>query len=242
MKINKCNFKYFHGLYFFQTIQSMWGISILHNNQIKRHIQKNGWFTLSGLIPYLVLFLADYLVLQEQMYKDTAFLKMCYKVMNLALSIIAEAVPPIWLVLAKQQNQLPNSTYEKVRNLLFRNMCLNIISCCCSVSQSCPTICDLMNCSPSGSSVHGIFQTKILEWVVISFSEGSSWARDQTHVSCISYICRQILYHWATRYHLSLCCCSVFKSCLTHCDPMKCSMPVFPVFHYLPESAQIHVH
>ena len=41
---------------------------------------------------------------------------------------------------------------------------------------------------------------------------------------------------------LSLCCCSVSKSCLTHYDPMKCSMPVFPVFHYLPESAQIHVH
>ena len=169
--------------------------------------------------------------------------KMCYKVMNLALSITAEAVPPIWLVLVKQQNQLPNSTYKKVRNLLFRNIvCLNIISCCCSVTQSCPTLCDLMNCSPSGSSVHGIFQTKILEWVVISFSKGSSWARDQTHVSCIFCICRQILYHWATRYHLSLCCCSVFKSCLTHCDPMKCSMPVFPVFPYLPESAQIHVH
>ena len=38
---------------------------------------------MSGLIPYLVLFLADYLVLQKQMYKDTAFFKMCYKVMNL---------------------------------------------------------------------------------------------------------------------------------------------------------------
>ena len=41
---------------------------------------------------------------------------------------------------------------------------------------------------------------------------------------------------------LSLCCCSVSKSCLTHYDPMNCSMPVFPVFHYLPESAQIHVY
>ena len=47
-----------------------------------------------------------------------------------------------------------------------------------------------------GSSVHGISQARILEWVAISFSRGSSWPRDQTHVSCIG---RQILYHWATR-------------------------------------------
>ena len=47
-----------------------------------------------------------------------------------------------------------------------------------------------------GSSAHGISQARILEWVAISFSRGSSWPRDQTHVSCIG---RQILYHWATR-------------------------------------------
>ena len=38
------------------------------------------------------------------------------------------------------------------------------------VAQSCPTLCDPMDCSPSGSSVHGIFQARILEWVAISFS------------------------------------------------------------------------
>ena len=53
-----------------------------------------------------------------------------------------------------------------------------------------------MDCSPPGSSVHGIFQTGILEWVAISFSKGSSWPRDRTHVSCIG---RWILYHWITR-------------------------------------------
>ena len=42
--------------------------------------------------------------------------------------------------------------------------------CCCLVAQSCPTLCDPMDCSPSGSSVHGIFQPRILEWVAISFS------------------------------------------------------------------------
>ena len=38
------------------------------------------------------------------------------------------------------------------------------------VAQSCPTLCDPMDCSPPGSSIHGIFQARILEWVVISFS------------------------------------------------------------------------
>ena len=47
----------------------------------------------------------------------------------------------------------------------------------------CPTLCD-MDCSPPGSSVHEIFQARILEWVAISFSRGSSQPRDQTQVSC----------------------------------------------------------
>ena len=49
--------------------------------------------------------------------------------------------------------------------------------------QSCPTICDTMDCSPSGSSVHGILQAGILEWIVISFSRASFLPRDQTWVS-----------------------------------------------------------
>ena len=53
-----------------------------------------------------------------------------------------------------------------------------------------------MDCSPPSSSVHRISQARTLEWVAISFSRGSSWPRDRTHVSCIG---RQILYHWATR-------------------------------------------
>ena len=50
-------------------------------------------------------------------------------------------------------------------------------------------------CSPPGSSVHGILQARLLEWVAISFSRGSSQPRDQTHVSCVSYIGRWVLYH-----------------------------------------------
>ena len=51
------------------------------------------------------------------------------------------------------------------------------------VAQSCPNPCDPVDCSPPGSSVHGILQARILEWVAISFSRGSSQPMDQTRVS-----------------------------------------------------------
>ena len=60
-----------------------------------------------------------------------------------------------------------------------------LISLVKSLGQSCLTLCNPMDCSPPGFSIHGILQAKILEWVVISFSEGSSWPRDWTHVSCL---------------------------------------------------------
>ena len=62
--------------------------------------------------------------------------------------------------------------------------------------QSCPTLCDPTDGSPPGSPVPGILQARTLEWVAISFSRGSSWRRDWTHVFCIG---RRALYHWATR-------------------------------------------
>ena len=54
------------------------------------------------------------------------------------------------------------------------------------VAQSCLTLCDPMDCSLPGSSLHGILQARILEWIAISFSRGSSRLRDQTQVSCIA--------------------------------------------------------
>ena len=53
------------------------------------------------------------------------------------------------------------------------------------VAQSCPTLCNPMDCSLPGSSVHGIFQAIVLEWIAISFSRGSSQPRDRTRVSRI---------------------------------------------------------
>ena len=55
--------------------------------------------------------------------------------------------------------------------------------------------CDPIDCSPPGSSTHGISLARILEWVGISFSRGYSWPKDWSRVSCIS---REIPYHWAT--------------------------------------------
>ena len=56
---------------------------------------------------------------------------------------------------------------------------------CAKSLQSCQILCDPIDCSPLGSSVHGISQARILEWVGISFSRGSSPPRDRTRLSCI---------------------------------------------------------
>ena len=61
----------------------------------------------------------------------------------------------------------------------------------CSVAQSCPTLCDSMDCSLPGSTVHRISQARTLDWVAISFSRGSSRPRNWTCISCIG---RLILY------------------------------------------------
>ena len=84
------------------------------------------------------------------------------------------------------------------------------------VAQSYPALSNPMNCSLPGSSVHGIFQARVLEWCAIAFS---------------------ILY---SRYlvQFSL----VSQSCPILCDPMDCSIPGFSVHHQLPELAQIHVY
>ena len=53
------------------------------------------------------------------------------------------------------------------------------------VAQLCPTLCDPVDCNLLGFSVHGILQARILEWIAISFSRGSSRPRDQTRISHI---------------------------------------------------------
>ena len=72
--------------------------------------------------------------------------------------------------------------------------------------QSCPTLCDLMDRSPPGSSVHGIIQARTLEWFAMTFSR-SSQPRDQACISCVSCIGMQALYyqhHLGSPYQLIL--------------------------------------
>ena len=70
--------------------------------------------------------------------------------------------------------------------LLLTGCSLGLVVCVCVCSQWCPILCDPVDCSPPGSSVHGVSQARILEWVAISFSRGSSQPRDQTSISCPS--------------------------------------------------------
>ena len=59
-------------------------------------------------------------------------------------------------------------------------------------------LCDFMDYRPPDFSVHGIFQSRILEWIAIPFSRGYSWPSDWTHISCVSWVGRWTLYHGIT--------------------------------------------
>ena len=100
----------------------------------------------------------------------------------------------------------------------------------CSVVQSCLTLCNPMDCSPSGSSVHGILQARILEWLAIPFSKEYSWSRVQTRVS---HIAGRYFTIWATREaHDRIKCCKYrfhqgLNSPLWVSDPLSSSMLLF---------------
>ena len=90
---------------------------------------------------------------------------------------------------------------KKVHCLKFEILVKSVLpSCVCVCTaqslQLCPTLCNPVDCSPPGSSVHGIMQARIQEWVAIPFSRGSSWPRDWIPVSCIA---GRFFTIWATR-------------------------------------------
>ena len=122
------------------------------------------------------------------------------------------------------------STLSYIYYFTYTELCSGqfILFCCCLVAKSCLTLWPL-DCSPSSSSVHGIFQARILEWVAASSSRGYSqprdwiWVycladklftteppgtpfilffaqpRDQTHISCVSCIASEFFTHWAIK-------------------------------------------
>ena len=90
------------------------------------------------------------------------------------------------LFLCKDKSQFPN----------ILSFILYLCACNCFSHQVVSYSCNLMDCSPNASSVHGILQARILEWVAISFSRVSSWPRKWTRVSCIA---GRSFTDWATR-------------------------------------------
>ena len=95
----------------------------------------------------------------------------------------------------KSWMQLSNKTTMIYSAFLFFSIVayykiLNIVHCESEseVAQSCPTLCDPMDCSPPGFSVHGILQPRILEWVAMLSSRGSFQPRGRTPISCVSGI------------------------------------------------------
>ena len=91
-----------------------------------------------------------------------------------------------------------------VQQILAVYLFICVCACGCAPLPSL-TLCNPMSCSPPGSPVHRIFQARILEGVSISSSRGSSRSRDQTHISCVSWIGRQILYHctiWEASFYI----------------------------------------
>ena len=113
--------------------------------------------------------------------------------------------------------------------------------CVCSVTQSCPALCNPMEYSLAGSSVHGIIQARILEWVAMPSSRGSSQPRDKPCVSYVSCIGRQNL-TIAPPGKPYTTISSVQSLSRVQLDPMNRSTPGLPVYHQLPEFTQTHVH
>ena len=81
------------------------------------------------------------------------------------------------------------------------------------VTQSCPTLCDPMDCSPPGSSLHRILQARILVWVAIPFSRRFSWPRDQILVSRIAV---RFFTIWATSWHFKMMTFFIFAQLTRH--------------------------
>ena len=112
------------------------------------------------------------------------YVKLTEKVCNVCFHFDISTLDQRW--------PLYNEHHSKKRGLF-------VFSVCAKSLQLYPTLCNPVGCSPPGSSVCGISQERILEWVAISFSRRSSPPRDRTHVSWDSCTGRLILYYWATR-------------------------------------------
>ena len=103
-----------------------------------------------------------------------------------SLRLLQLTFPIVWVSLSFRNTRI------WIRGSLVTHEIFSKVLCCCA--QSCLTLHNHTDCSTPGSSVHGISQVIILESVAISSSRGSSQHRDQTHVSCVLCLGRQVLY------------------------------------------------
>ena len=120
---------------------------------------------------------------------------------------------------------------KKFKEALFKQR----LSLCvlCLVTHSCPALCDLMDCGRPGSSIYGILQARIQEWVAMLSCKGASQSRSP------ALQVDSVLSEPPGKPLITF---SSVQSCPTHCDPMDWSTPGVPVHPQLPEFTQPHVH
>ena len=111
--------------------------------------------------------------------------------LNLGLLAVAWAPQPC--------PSLTNPAWTSPWDLFLDHLAEELVFGGCLAAKSCSTLGDPTDCSPPGSSIHGLFQARILEWVAISFSRGYSWPRDWTRVSCTA---GRFLTNWVTTVEL----------------------------------------
>ena len=114
--------------------------------------------------------------------------------------------------------------------------CVCVCVCVCVCTQLCLTLCNSIDCSSPGTSVHEMFLARILEWVAISYSgDLPDPAVKPTSLRLLPWQADSLL-------RVPPCYCLVTKSCLVLCNSKEVSMQGFPVLHCLLGFAQMHVH
>ena len=102
--------------------------------------------------------------------------------------------------------------------------------------QSCPTLCNPLDCSPSGSSIHGTLQARIVEWTVMPSSRGSSQLRDRTQVSCIAggFFRTKALFFLLTKHNLKI----LLDCVIPASHSGKCQDDICPVIIFVVQKIQ----
>ena len=108
---------------------------------------------------------------------------------NAAMPILGFGLGPPHLPLPDNHSSLDSHSTLQFARLFDISFDLSLLALLSEIAQSCLTLCDPMDCSPPGSSIHGISKARVLEWVAISFSRGSSQPRDRTWMSHIAGRC-----------------------------------------------------